>query len=210
MENPDNPLTRWIAQTAEAGLRNVNENPDASQIAALEQLIAERLRQMPMAALEQLWSEKLAAEKARQLRAFEHGESARLWELGVAEAVRVNGFPAVMAQSRDPERLAIGKKWFESVAGALLETDLVELKTGVTLPRHMLVVRVQIELPRDANPEAAYAVLEGRVLRPYQISPTQRFYPGDSLRKISDDELTQKELRALERARVMLKKQTAL
>jgi hypothetical protein len=172
-------------------------------------MIEQKLARMPVNLLEQILTERRKPESPQQENSFTPGAAAALWQLGMREAEQVNSWPPSMAHSRDPERFAIGKEWFEAATGASLVEDLVELKPVANLPRHMLVTRVKIERTREALGGEAYAVLEGRVLRPYQISPVQRFYPGDTLRRMDDSESTLRELKAVERARVMLREQVA-
>ena len=203
-----NPRKAWV-EALSGKCMDIFGSEDDAQRAQLELAIERMLHTMPVAMLEALWADRAEAEKTRELRDFEQGAAARLWQLGVAEALRINEFPSVMAHSRDPERVAIGKDWFESVTGARLYEDLVELRTVGALPRHMLVASVTIEVPRERAAEQAYALLEGRVVRPYQTSPSQRFYPGDILRKIEETELSAGEKRSLSRARAMLQKQIA-
>lgn len=203
-----NPRKVWV-EALTSKCMNIFRSEDDAQRVRLEQAIERMLHAMPVAMLEALWADRAEAERAQQLRSFAQGEAARLWKQGVAEALRINTFPPVMEHSRDPERVAIGKNWFESVTGARLSEDLVEMRTAGTLPRHMLVSRVTIEVPREATAKQAYALLEGRVVRPYQTSPSQRFYPGDTLRKIEETELSAGEKRSLSRARAMLQEQIA-
>jgi hypothetical protein len=171
--------------------------------------IEQKLARMPAVLLEQLLAESREHERRQHNSAFTLSAAAALWQAGMREAELVNSWPPSMANSRDPERFAIGKEWFEAATGASLVEDLVELKPVTNRSRHMLVSRVKIERAAGALGGEAYAVLEGRVLRPYQISPVQRFYPGDILRRMADSESTSRELKAVERARVMLREQVA-
>jgi hypothetical protein len=171
--------------------------------------IEQKLARMPSVLLEHLSAESRELERQQRDSAFTLSAAAALWQAGMREAELVNSWPPSMANSRDPERFSIGKEWFEAATGASLVEDLVEFKPVSNRSRHMLVSRVKIERATEALGGEAYAVLEGKVLRPYQISPVQRFYPGDILRRMDDSESTSRELKAAERARVMLREQVA-
>jgi hypothetical protein len=199
-------LRDWVAKLADACRQTVRSTESIDvQNARLEMLIEERLEHLSSGMLQELWRKRDALDRTRRLGAFEASFAGFVWAQGVREAVRVDqDFPAVMAHSRDPERYQIGKEWFESVCGAQLGQDLVELSTEINLPRRMIVTRVMIQLPPGGTPEQAFARLEGRVVRPYQISKPQQFYPGDVLRRIDETELRPAELRALNRVRASL------
>lgn len=186
------------------------ETPEARRLRAIATgtAIEAKLLQMPGILIEQLSAGQSVVQRRQELQAAQPEPGASLWAAGAREADLVDSWPPSMANSRDPERFVIGKDWFEAVTGATLGVDMVELRQHATLPRYMLVHRVRIARASSNKGGEVYALLEGKVSRPYQAPSRQYFYPGDLLRKLDASEMTVRELKLVRQARAMLQTRT--